>query len=244
MQFKSNFLLWIVVEGLWFALQVSFFSVIYRHTESIAGWTKYEVIFLIGASHFVQQLFTALFLTNLTQLSELIRTGKMDFMLLLPVNTRFLVSLRQVDLGGFVNAASAVGVMIFAAIQLHIVPTLAQVVGFLFLSAAGVLLHYSLMLILASSSFFTVRAQGIVWGYYNLFNIARMPDSAFRGLFKMVFTLFLPMLLVANVPSRLLLQKASEPASIAMFLGIALAWFGISEWIWRFSLRRYTSASS
>ncbi|MGE5566371.1 MAG: hypothetical protein ACM3YN_09500, partial [Parcubacteria group bacterium] len=28
----------------------------------------------------------------------------MDFMLLLPANTRFLISFRQVDLGGFVNA--------------------------------------------------------------------------------------------------------------------------------------------
>ena len=40
-----------------------------------------------------------IFLTNCTQLSELIRTGKLDFMLLLPVNTRFMISFRQVDLG-------------------------------------------------------------------------------------------------------------------------------------------------
>jgi len=32
-------------------------------------------------------------------------------MLLLPMNTRFLISLRQVDLGGFVNAGSALAVM-------------------------------------------------------------------------------------------------------------------------------------
>jgi len=34
------------------------------------------------------------------------------------------------------------------------------------------------MFLLASVSFWTVRAQGIVWGYYNLFNIARMPDES------------------------------------------------------------------
>ena len=57
------------------------------------------------------------------------------------------------------------------------------------------------MLFRSSISFWTVRAQGIVWGYYNLFQIARMPDEAFRGLFKAVFTFALPMLLVSNVPS-------------------------------------------
>ena len=91
MGFKSNFLLWILVEVLWFALQLSYFAVIYSHTDNIAGWTKWEVVLLIGTAQFIQQLFTALFLTNVTDLSELIRTGKLDFLLLLPVNTRFLI---------------------------------------------------------------------------------------------------------------------------------------------------------
>src|ERR1700733_7693249 len=107
MGFKSNFLLWIVVELLWFFLQLCFIGVVYLHTDHIATWTKWQVVLLVGASHFIQQLFQAVFLSNLIQFSELVRTGRLDFMLLLPMNTRFLVSLRVVDLGGFVNSASA-----------------------------------------------------------------------------------------------------------------------------------------
>src|SRR5262249_16764011 len=113
MSFKANFLLWIVVELLWFALQITFISVIYSHTDHIGDWTKWQVVLLIGASHFIQQIFQAFFLSNCAQLSEYIRTGRLDFMLLLPINTRFIISLRQVDLGGFVNGASAAGVMIY-----------------------------------------------------------------------------------------------------------------------------------
>src|SRR5580700_6010378 len=115
MGFKSNFLLWIVVELLWFALQLCFIGVIYLHTNHIATWTKWQVVMLVGASQFVQQLFQAIFLSNCIQFSELVRTGRLDFMLLLPMNTRFLVSLRVVDLGGFVNSASAVAVIGYAA---------------------------------------------------------------------------------------------------------------------------------
>src|SRR5882757_10461288 len=112
MIFKSNFLLWIAVEVLWFGLQLSFIGVLYLHTDHIGTWTKWQVVLLIGGSHFIQQLFQAFFLINCTNLSELIRTGKLDFLLLLPVNTRFVVSLRQVDLGAFVNASFALAVIV------------------------------------------------------------------------------------------------------------------------------------
>ncbi|HUS37744.1 MAG TPA: ABC-2 family transporter protein [Verrucomicrobiae bacterium] len=244
MGFKANFILWIIVEMLWFALQLAFFNVIYSHTESIAGWTRWEVVLLVGSSHFIQQIFQAFFLTNCVNLSELVRTGKMDFMLLLPVNTRFLVSLRTVDLGGFVNAASAVAVMAFAIHKLQIMPSVTHVISFLLLALCGILLHYSLMMILAASAFYTVRAQGIVWGYYQMFNLARMPDTAFRGLFRVVFTYVLPVTLVSNVPVRTLINTLSSPARAGVLVAITVGWFIISEAIWRFSLRRYTSASS
>ncbi|MST93944.1 MAG: hypothetical protein EXS33_01485 [Pedosphaera sp.] len=242
--FKSNFILWIFVELLWFALQLSFIAVIYSHTDHIRDWTKWEVVLLMGASHFIQQIFLAFFLTNCVQLSELIRTGRLDFMLLLPVNTRFILSLRQVDLGGFVNAASALAVMIYAARQLQLSPGVAEVFGFLLLAGAGVIIHYSLMFLLACISFWTVKAQGFVWGYYNLFNIARLPDSAFRGFFKSFFTFVLPMLLVANVPAKLLVNKLSSPSEMLLLLGMSAACLLVSEIGWRGSVRRYTSASS
>ena len=244
MSFKMNFLLWIFVELLWFSLQLAFIAVIYQHTDRIGSWTKWQVVMLMAASHFMQQIFTALFLTNCIQLSEHVRTGKLDFMLLLPVNTRFLVSFRQVDLGGFVNAASAIVVMCYAGWQLRLSPTGQQVVGFFLLAVCGILIHYSLMLALACTSFWTVRAQGMVWGYYNLFQIARLPDAAFQGLFKAFFTFALPMLLVSNVPVKLLVQRLEQPLEIALLLIMSVVCFLASEFLWRFSLRHYTSASS
>src|SRR6516164_5801664 len=113
MSFKGNFILWIVVELLWFALQLCFISVLYLHTNSIGTWTQWQVVLLVGGSSFIQQTYQAFFLTNCVNISELVRTGKMDFLLMLPVNTRFLVSLRQVDLGAFINAAFAIVVMFY-----------------------------------------------------------------------------------------------------------------------------------
>ena len=244
MGFKSNFLLWIIVEVLWFALQITFVSVLYLHTDAIGSWSKWQVVLLVAASNFIQQIFQSFFLINLTNLSELVRSGKLDFLLLLPVNTRFVISLRQVDLGGFVNAAFAVCVMAYAGHQLHLHPTLLQLAGFAALCALGVLTHYSLMLMLSAICFWTVKAQGIVWGYYNLFNIARMPDEAFSGVFKAVFTFALPMILVSNVPARVLADKLTTTGPVLLLVGVACVCAVVSELGWRASLRRYTSASS
>ena len=134
--------------------------------------------------------------------------------------------------------------MIFAAVKLHLHPALGQLAGFAALCGSGILIHYSLMFMLAAISFWTVRAQGIVWGYYNLFNIARMPDEAFRGAFKAVFTFALPVLLVSNVPVRVLADKISSPQSWLLLIGVGLVWAALSELFWRVSVRRYTSASS
>jgi len=244
MSFKGNFILWIVVELLWFGLQLAFVGVLFSQTSTVGTWTVWQVVLLTGTSNFIQEIYQAFFLVNCTNLSELVRTGKMDFLLLLPVNTRFLVSMRQVDLPSFANAAFAVCVMVFAAGKLHLHPTTAQLLVFAALCVVGLLVHYSLMFMLASVSFWTVRAQGIVWGYYNLFNIARMPDEAFRGVFKAVFTFALPVLLVSNVPVRVLADKLTSPAALSALFGLGVIWALISEWFWRFSIRRYTSAST
>ena len=52
------------------------------------------------------------------------------------------------------------------------------------------------------------------------------------------------MLLVSNVPVKVLLGKLGSPWEMALLAGMAGACLGVSELVWRWSLRHYTSASS
>jgi ABC-type uncharacterized transport system permease subunit len=49
---------------------------------------------------------------------------------------------------------------------------------------------------------------------------------------------------VSNVPVRVLADKISSPKMWLVLIGLGLVWAAISEWFWRKSLRRYTSAST
>ena len=245
MSFKANFLLWIVTELLWFLGQIVFVDVLFLYTSRIGDWSKWEVVLLIGTHQIVSQLFQAFFYVNLANLPELVRTGKLDLLLLLPVDAQFAVSTRQFGMDNVVNAGVGVAFVTFALSQLGIVPGLAQLMCYGAAVGFGVMVHYSLMFMLAAMSFWIVRAQGLIYGYFNVVSISRYPDQVFGGVFKLVFTWLVPVILVANAPARILARAAAQPLvplfqlAVAAMLAVVL-----SRLFWTFALRRYSSASS
>ncbi|MFZ4716613.1 MAG: ABC transporter permease [Chthoniobacterales bacterium] len=245
MSFKLNFLLWMLVEVLWFLGQIVFIEVVFSYVGSIGGWSKWEVVLLIGTHQLIGQLFQAFFYMNLANLPELVRTGRMDFMLLLPVDTQFVVSLKQFGMDNVVNAMVGAGFVIFSLWKLAVVPTAAQFLLYAVAVCCGILIHYGIMLVFAASSFWMVRSQGLIYGYYSLFNIGRYPDTIYRGAFKLVFSWLVPVIIVANIPARILIHAAENPWPI-MFQLIAATLFivGATRMMWNSALRHYSSASS
>ena len=245
MSFKANFLLWMLVEVLWFVGQIVFFSIIFGNVDRIGDWTKWEVVLLIGTHQMISQLFQAFFFVNVANIPELVRTGKLDSMLVLPVDSQFAVSTRQFGLDSIVNAIVGGVVVAVSLSKLGYVPGPISILLYLIALCFGVAVHYSIMLSLAAVSFWIVRAQGLVYGYFNFLNIARYPDSIFPRLFKFIFSWIVPVVIVANVPARLLIKSFGHPGPLMIQLVIgSTVVFVLSRAFWSFALRRYSSASS
>jgi len=245
MNFKANFLLWMLVEFLWFVGQIVFIEVIFQYVDRIGDWSKWQVVALFGTHQLIAQIFQAFFYVNLANLPELVRTGKLDLMLLLPVDAQFAVSTRQFGMDNLVNAFVGCVIVSFSLLKLHLLPGLAQVILYLVAICLGVAIHYSVMFMLSTMSFWIVRAQGLVYGYFNLFNIGRYPDVVFKGLFRVIFTYFIPIILVANVPVRLLTASMQSPArGLGLMVLATLIIVCLSRTLWTAALRRYSSASS
>jgi ABC-2 type transport system permease protein len=245
MSFKANFILWMLVEVLWFCGQIAFFSIIFGQVDQLGDWSKWEVVLLVGTHQIIAQLFQAFFFMNVSNIPELVRTGKLDSLLLLPVDSQFAVSTKQFGLDSILNALLGGVVVIVSLVQLHVVPTVTSVFLYLIALAFGVAIHYAIMLTLAAVSFWIIRAQGLVYGYFNFLQIARYPDVIYPRAFRFVFGWIIPVIIVANIPARLLIKPLSEPLWLMCHLTIAggLALF-ISRTFWNFALRRYSSASS
>ena len=205
----------------------------------------WQVVLLTGTSNFIQEIYQAFFLVNCTNLSELVRTGKMDFLMLLPVNTRFIVShaagghpvfcqRRVCRVRDGVRGAQAGAASDGDAIR--------RVRGAVRGGAAGALLahvHARLDQLLDRA-----RAGDCLWLLQSVQHRADAGRGVSSGAFKAVFTFALPVLLVSNVPVRVLADKLSSPLMWLVLIGLGVIWAAISEWFWRKSLRRYTSAST
>jgi ABC-2 type transport system permease protein len=245
LSFKVNFILWMIVEVLWFCGQIVFFSIIFGQVDRIGDWSKWEVILLVGTHQMIAQLFQAFFFVNVSNIPELVRTGRLDSLLVLPIDSQFAVSAKQFGLDSVLNAILGGIVVIVSLTKLHVVPSPAMIVLYLVAICFGVAVHYSIMLTLAAISFWIVRAQGLVYGYFNFLHIARYPDVIFPPIFRFIFGWLIPVVIVANIPARLLIKPLDQPGWLMLHLVIAgsIA-FLLSRIFWRFALRHYSSASS
>jgi ABC-2 type transport system permease protein len=245
LSFKANFVLWMLVEVLWFVGQIVFFSIIFGNVNQIGDWTKWEVVLLVGTHQIIAQIFQAFFFVNIANIPELVRTGKLDSLLVLPIDSQFAVSAKQFSLDSIVNAIVGAGIVILSLSNLHLVPSAISVLLYLTALIFGVAVHYSIMLSLAAVSFWIIRAQGLVYGYFNFLNIARYPDVIFPRVFRFIFGWIIPVIIIANIPARLLIKPLGQPALLMAHLAIAsLIIFWLSRVFWRFALRHYSSASS
>src|SRR3979411_2769077 len=204
LSFKSNFLLWMLVEVLWFVGQIVFFSIIFGNVDRIGDWTKWEVVLLVGNDQIIGQLFQAFFFVNVANIPELVRTGKLDSLLVLPVDSQFAVSTKQFGLDSVINAIVGAVVVCVSLSKLGIIPTPMSILLYIIALGFGVAVHYSLMLSLAAVSFWIIRAQGLVYGYFNFLNIARYPDVIYPWLFRIVFGWVIPVGIIAKIPHHLL----------------------------------------
>jgi len=245
MSFKANFVLWVAVELLWFLGQIVFIEVIFQYVDTIGDWSKWEVVLLVGTHQLIGQIYHAFFYVNVANVPELVRTGRLDLMLVLPVDAQFAVSTRQFGLDNLINALVGVAIVIFSLAKLAIVPGAGRIALYIGAIALGVSVHYAIMFTLATISFWIVRAQGVIYGYFNFFNIARYPDVVFRGLFRIIFSYFIPVIIVANVPARIFARAAQSPfPGLLQLVGASLFVMLTTRLFWLFALRRYSSASS
>jgi ABC-2 type transport system permease protein len=245
MSFKANFILWMLVEVLWFLGQIVFFSIIFGSINQIGDWSKWEVVLLVGTHQIIAQLFQAFFFVNVANIPELVRTGRLDSLLVLPIDSQFAVSSKQFGLDSVVNAALGGVVVVVSLTRLGVAPEPLHILLYLVAIGFGVAIHYSIMLNLAAVSFWIVRAQGLVYGYFNFLNIARYPDVIYPRLFRLIFSWVIPVVIVANIPARVLIKSLGQPLPLMLqMIAASLIIFWSSRLFWRFALKHYSSASS
>ncbi|MGQ0637448.1 MAG: ABC transporter permease [Planctomycetaceae bacterium] len=251
MTFRGNFLIETVTNAFWFAAQLVFYLLIFGETRLVAGWSREQFFAFMATGMIVNTLIEAFFMPNCANFSELVRTGNLDFALLKPIDTQFLISFEKVDLGALCHLVLPLALLSYALVKLGRVPTAVEAVMYTGLVMAGVVFFYSLMIVLASTTVWFGRNQGLYefWFYITIF--ARYPRDFYAGrwwladLLRVTFSYVLPILLVVTVPAEVVVGKALEPSWVtAVTFAAAILGLYLSRRVFNRALRGYRSASS
>lgn len=253
MTFRSNFVISVVTSLGWMLMNLAFYTLIFEYTPMIghdSGWGKYQFFIFLATTIFVNSLVQAFFMPNADEFGELVRTGNLDFALLKPIDTQFLVSLRKIEWSSLGNFFFALALVIWSLYQLGYFPSAAKIVLYPLYLACGVAIMYSLMISLAAASVWLGRNQSLYDFWFYVTNFSRYPMEIYQGTWgtalRQFFTFVIPVLIVVNVPARILIKPLDsnqwQLAALALLMtALSLA---ASRWVFKRSLLAYRSASS
>jgi len=256
MTFRGNFLIEAVTSMSWVLLNLAFYVLIFEYTPMIGagtGWDKYAFYVFFATGLLINSLVQTFFMTNADELSDLIRTGTLDFILLKPMDTQFLVSFRRIDWSSLANLGVGLALMGYALVQLRYMPGVVEMVLYPVYVGCGVAIYYSMMIALASSAVWMGRNLTLLDFWFYITNFSRYPMDIYHGTWgtplRRFFTYLIPVLIVVNVPARILLRplRPMDPEGWLLpgfTLLAAAASLAASRWIFQRSLAAYRSASS
>jgi ABC-2 type transport system permease protein len=243
MEYRFNFFSNIFQSFFWLVWAALSARVYFFHTESVLGWSYHEVLIVMGLFFFMNG-YRQMFLTpNLSRLSEYVKLGTLDYILTKPVNSQFLVSLRYVGVFNWGDPLLGLGMVVYALVQMRHIPSLDQVMLFVVLCLAGMVVLYSLVLMLQTLTIWLVsvdRVDALVQGFLET---GRYPISFYRGWIGAVLTVIIPVAFLTTFPAQALLGRL-EPWLAGAAVVLAATVLLIASLFWRFALRAYTGASS
>jgi len=243
-EYRVSFLL-AVVEGI---VQVGLvaltFELLYQFTGELAGWTRDQVLVLVGVYRIADGLISCQVAPNMLALPDYVRTGELDFQLLRPASSQFLVSTRRFALAEAVNVLIGLGVVAVAGARAGVAWNPLAVAAALVLLACGVVLLYALWFAIMTLSFWFVQLDTLDSLFAGLFEAARYPVAFFSGWARVLFTFAFPVAFATTFPTEALLGRGDVRPIVGLGLLLAAAGLAGSHLLWRQALRHYESASS
>jgi ABC-2 type transport system permease protein len=239
LNFWSNIglsLFWLI----WAALSV---RVYFFHAERIAGWNYDELLIVMGLFFAMNGYRQMVLEPNLSRMSEYVRLGTLDYVLTKPINSQFLVSLRHIGVYNWGDPILGLGLVAYALWRLGHVPTVNQLLLFIVVILAGMVLLYSFSLILQTTTFWLVNVERMDALVQGLLETGRFPVNFYRGWIQAALTIIIPVAFMTTFPAKALLGRL-EGWLAAAAVGLAVILFVLASALWHFALRYYTGASS
>jgi ABC-2 type transport system permease protein len=213
----------------------------YRKGYNFQGWRWEEALMVVGIFTFLEGFSSAFLASNLNRIVKHVQNGTLDFVLLKPISSQFWLSFHSFSLWGLPDLLFGLVIIFYAGSLLGVS------IGNYLLGAiplgSGVLILYSLWFILGATSIWFTKIYNITEVLRGLLAAGRFPIGAYPATYRVFFTFVVPVAFLTTIPAETLLGRG-EPVWIVSGGCLAIVLLILSNRVWQFALRFYTSASS
>ncbi len=224
------------------AAGIAAITVVFTQTESLAGWRRESAIVLLGIFQVMTGVLWTFVEFNVGFFGEKILNGELDDVLLQPVPSLYMISLGNCFPWSLLSLLTGVAVTIAGVVELRAPLSLANVLAFAVLLAAGIVLMWASRVLVALLAFW-VQGLEPTNLYAALWQLGRYPSSVYHPIVQRVLLTAVPDALITGLPARALTEGVDVATVLLVVLGAAASVLIVSA-VWRLGLRRYSSATS
>ena len=241
--YRADTVVNILLNLMWLGWELLSLSIIFNNTETIAGRDFGELIALLGVFRLVHTLMMALIWPNTEKFNQSIRDGSMDYTLLQPINSMFLVTFSRIAIWRAWDLVLSAILIIVGINSSGDITTPLSILTCILLTISGGIIIYSLWIVLIAMTFWFTKFDNNVTILQALLDAGRYPVTVYPVWLRILVTFVIPIAVATTVPLQGLRGDLTL-SRVLMFVAIGIVSFLIASQVWKRGLKQYSGASS
>ena len=241
--YRADTVVNILLNLMWLGWELLSLNIIFSNTTTLGGWGLGELIALLGVFRLVNTLMIALIWPNTEKFNQSIRDGSMDYTILQPVNSMFLVTFSRITVWRIWDLVLAIILIVVGINMAGDITTPLNILTFILLAITGTLIIYSLWIVLIALTFWFTKFDNNVTILQALLDAGRYPSTVYPVWLRVIVTFVIPIAVATTIPLQAL-RGELEPGRILLFIGVSIISFWVATKVWKLGLKQYSGASS
>jgi len=241
--YRADTIINILLNIMWLGWELLSLSIIFNNTTTIGGWGLPELVALLGVFRLVNTMMIALIWPNTEKFNQSIRDGSMDYTILQPANSMFLVTFSRITVWRIWDLALAFVLIVVGINMSGDLITPLHILTFSLLAISGMIIIYSLWIVLIALTFWFTKFDNNVTIMQALMDSGRYPVSVYPVWMRIIVTYIIPIAVATTIPLQAL-RGDLNLNQIMIFFMVSVVAFIIATRVWKLGLKQYSGASS
>lgn len=237
---KLTLYIFLTGKTLRFIFTFLFIFYLLKTTKGLAGYSSNQIIFFFLTFNVIDSITQFLF-REVYLFRRMIIRGDFDLVLVKPVNSLFRVLMGGADIIDLITIPPIIGLTAYFGFLLN--PGFWDIVLYILLLLNGLIIATAFHIAILALAIMTLEIDHTVMIYRDVVSLGKLPVDIYGKALGGVLTYIIPLGIMISLPAKAVMGLAT-PLMVLIALAVGPLAILVSLKFWKFSLTKYTSASS